>query len=233
MSAERPELRLVRESLEAVLAPTAVSSVLFEALETLGGKPPADADGFRLFVDVPLRGALGRRLGADVDSIVDGVLATLDAMTTAPPPRAGRRAPSRRELDVTREVFLDDRPVTVAVVSSSDEFAVRLQAALGGARVKAVPVPTLTKLGEVTYVATPAIVLVDAADFAAIEPEQLAGALEKLPETTVRAIWGADLPFGASVLRELVARSSPATPFDRREGIEPLLDLVRSRRGGE
>lgn len=223
MSAERAELRLIRESLESVVAPQVVSSVIFEALSAAGGQIAEGAEGALAFVDGPVRRALQKRLGDDADPIVDELARMLSQIAPA-------KRPSARELDVTREVYLDARPVIVFVISSSSGFADQLQAALGEQRVTTVLVPSLEHLHRHLQVAAPPIVLVDAAEFAPIEPDDLASALVRLPSTTVRAIWGADLPFGGAVLRALVARKVPATPLDRREGIDPLLDLVRSRR---
>jgi hypothetical protein len=139
---------------------------------------------------------------------------------------------SGRELAATLEVPRDKGAVTVLVIAGSDEFAARLEAALGPARVAT---RTATTLREVEALTAPSrassIVLVDAMEFPPVEPVALAGLLGGLPASTVRAIWGADLAYGSVVLSELIGRGLPATPLDRREGIEPLLDLVRSRRG--
>lgn len=227
MDAVRPELRLVRESLEAVVSPTIVSSVIFEALDEIGGQLPDGADAVRAFADGALRRALARRLGEDAHAIIDDVVAML---ATIAPRRAEEPPARRRDGDVTREVFLGAGPVVVLVVAGATDFGARLLAALGPDRVAPLPTPSLERLDEQVLIAAPPVVLVDAANFASIEPERLADALAALPATTVRAIWGADLPYGAAVLRALVERGASATPFDRREGIEPVLDLVRSRR---
>lgn len=225
MVPERAELRLVRESLEAVVSPAIVSAVVFEALAAVGGRLSADPGAVAELVDGPLRHALRARLGDDADPVIDDALRIVKSV-------AGAARPTGRDADVTRPVVLDARPVIVLVVASGTGFAMQLQAALGSARVTTVPVATLDELTVEARGSEPHIVLIDAADFAPIEPDQLAGALEALPGTTVRAIWGADLPYGGAALRALVARRAPATPLDRREGIDPLLDLVRSRRVG-
>lgn len=231
MGPERPELRLVRESLEAVVAPTIVSSVIFEALEHTGGQLPGGPGAVRDLVDGALRDALARRLGGDAHALIDDVVALLDALTSRSAARAPTAPPpSRPDREVTLEVMLDERPVLVLVVAGSTDLATRLQAALGSARVTAIPTSVLAKLREQIKIGAPQLVLIDAADFAAIEPDELALELAKLPSTAVRAIWGADLPYGAALLRGLVERGAPATPFDRREGIDPMLDLIRSRR---
>lgn len=223
MKFDGPELRLIRESLEALVAPAVVSSTLFEALEASGGELAPGREGASAFVEGPLRDALARRMGADAHPVIDDVLAMLGVLAPSAPVAA------RRSGETTREVFVDARPVIVLVVSSGETFAGRLQAALGAPRVIPVPAATLERMDEQLRVAVPPIVLVDAANFAAIEPDRLAAFLDKLPATTVRAIWGADLPYGGAVLRAILARGATATPLDRREGIDPLLDLIRSR----
>ncbi len=227
MSLVRPELRMVRESLEAVVAPSIVSTVLFEALEQAGGQLPTGSEAIRNFADGALRQALVARLGQDAHSICDDVITMLESIA----PRSSNPSETRREFEITREVVIDSFPVFVIVIAGTGTLAARLQAALGSNTMTAIPTASLEQLHEHIALAPPQVVLIDAADFANIEPDPLALVLEQLPATTVRGIWGADLPYGAAILRALGARGSPATPLDRREGIAPLLDLVRSRRG--
>ncbi|MDQ3033863.1 MAG: hypothetical protein M3Y87_15710 [Myxococcota bacterium] len=228
MNPVRPELRLVRESLEAVVSPAIVSTVIFEALDEIGGQLPDGGEAVRAFADGSLRRVLVGRLGDDAHAIIDDIVAML---STIAPSRAVAASPPRRsDADATREVFIGAGPVIVLVVASTPEFGERLLAALGPDRVAPLPTPSIERMDEQTLMAAPPVVLVDAASFAPIEPERLAASLAALPATTVRAIWGADLPYGAALLRALVERGAPATPLDRREGIEPLLDLIRSRR---
>ena len=217
-------MRLLREALEGVVAPAVVSAILFEALEAVGGRLPEGVAGARSFVDGPLRASLTSRLGADADPVVDEMLRTLSAISPTSEPKRGR------DLDSTREVFLDDRPPFVVVMAAGDAFSSKLVAALGPGRVTAVPAPSLERLQAVTRMNAPQVTVVDASDVPPIDAAKLAGALAALPETTVRAIWGAELPAGIAVLRALGNLERAAMPFDRREGIAPLLDVVRSRR---
>jgi hypothetical protein len=218
---------MVRESLEAVVAPSIVSTVIFEALEQAGGQLPTGPEAVRDFANGALRRALVARLGDGAHSICDDVVTMLESIAPRPvnPPEV------RRDFEVTREVVIDALPVFVIVIAGSGTLAGRLQAALGSNMMTATPTTSLEQLHEHLGIAAPQVVLIDAADFANIEPDPLALVLEQLPATTVRGIWGADLPYGAAILRALAGRGSPATPLDRREGIAPLLDLVRSRRG--
>lgn len=233
MNIERPELRLVREKLESVLSPQLASSILFEALAEVGGRPPASGEATLALVEGPLARVLGRRVrGTEGDVIMGELLEMLRAIVgpVLTPVTPMSRA-QVRELEVTLEIALDKGAVGVLVLAGKEDLAMRLEAALGPGRVAT---RTLTTGGELTTAMrsgrVPPIVLVDAVEFPSIEPVDLAKLLERSPPGTVHAIWGADLAYGSVVLGELVERRIPATPLDRREGIEPFLDLVRSRR---
>jgi hypothetical protein len=76
----------------------------------------------------------------------------------------------------------------------------------------------------------PDVVLVDATDFPPVEPDELATALATGPSTLVRVLWGADLPYGRGVVAAATARGVALIALERAHGVEPLLDLVRSRR---
>lgn len=222
MSRERPEIRLLRESLEGSLEPTLAHAVLFEALENRGGDPPQTRAELEAWVEGDLASALEGRLGT---ALSRAALADARAVVAQIP-----EAPGRTRGDATANIPLDDAPVLVVVVSTSPSLAMRLSAAMGPERVTPTTARTQAELDARLATFTPALVLIDAADFASIEPSGLAAACAKLPKTTIRIVWGADLPFGGAVLRALSAANASPTPVDRREGFDPLLDLVRSRR---
>lgn len=235
MNVERPELRLVREKLESVLAPELAASILFEALTESGGRPPSTGEATLALVEGPLARVLGRRVRTtERDVIVSDLVELLRAIVgpALTPAQPIHVAKYRREHEPTLEVTRDRGAVSVLVLAGKEDLATRLEATLGPGRVSA---RTLTTRAELSALLGrdsrfPAIVLVDAVEFPAIEPVELADLLERTPAGTVHAIWGGDLPYGSMILGELVERRVPATPLDRREGIEPLLDLVRSRR---
>ncbi len=230
MHVERPELRLVREKLESVVAPALAQAALFEALAEAGGKPPTSEDGVIALLEGPLLRALSDRLDPDdLEQLISEMIAAVrQVFALQPAPQKGRF----RELDATLEVRRGKGAVAVLVFSGTDDLAARLQVALGSDRVAA---RTCTSREEVELLLArspvPPILLVDAVEFPPIEPVELAELIAGAPADTVRAIWGADLGYGGVVLGELVDRRVPATPLDRREGIDPLLDLVRSRAG--
>jgi hypothetical protein len=233
MSLERPEMRLVREKLESVLAPTMASSVLFDALAEVGGRPPGNGEATLALVEGPLARVLARRVrGLDGDAIIEELIETLRVVVkpVATPATPELRA-RFRELDATLEVTPTEGAVPVLVLAGNDNLAMRLEAVLGPGRIATRTLYTRGELiGQLKSSSTPQIVLIDATEVPAIEPVDLAALLSGTRPGTVHAIWGADLAYGAAALTQLVEQKVPATPIDRKEGIEPFVDLVRSRR---
>jgi hypothetical protein len=233
MNFERPEMRLVREKLESVLAPTMASSVLFDALAEVGGRPPTTGEATLALVEGPLSRVLARRLrGVEGDALIEELVETLrmvvkPAMTPAAPPLRMRP----RESDPTLEVTPTEGAVPVLVLAGSDNLAMRLVAVLGPGRIATRTLYNKAELtGQLRSSSTPQIILIDATDVPAIEPADLATLLSGTRPGTVHAIWGTDLAYGSAVIAQLAEHKVSATPIDRKEGIEPFVDLVRSRR---
>ena len=215
------ELKVVRESLEGLVAPEVAASLLFEALSALG-ELPSSGQGIRALVDGPLRALLCHQLGDDAGTdAVDQILSRLGG---------AQQLRSGRDQDITKNVALSTDAVVVLLVSGSRAFLERLLATLGPGHVAPVYASSLDELAKRAARLPPAIIIVDAADFPAIEPAELAGTLGTLPPDAVRAIWGVDLPYGMALLAATQRLKLATTPLDRKEGIAPLVDLVRSRR---
>jgi hypothetical protein len=162
---------------------------------------------------------------------------------TAPPPvpddarRRGSTAtstlppPTGRERDATELVPTTRDAVTVLVVAGGGGLALRLTASLGSRRVAPFVLGTLTAIRDyLSGVGAPNILLVDATDFPPIAPEELSLVLRRGPRTMVRAIWGADLPYGRSLVATVDQATVPVVGLERSHGVDPLLDLIRSRR---
>lgn len=229
MPREAPEIRLIRESLEGVLHPSTASTVFFEALQEQGGALPTTLDDMRALVRGPLARGLAIRLGPeDAASLVTHVERMLEAI--APPPaRAVRKRPSRHE-EKTVDMMLSTETLPVYMLAGSSAFSDRLLAAVGPHVMSPLIISDMATLRARLTQIPPAFLLLDASDFPAIEPTELAAAIEEMPREMVRAIWGADLPYGMSLMDAALKRALSLTPFDRREGIEPLIDVIRSRR---
>jgi hypothetical protein len=230
MPREAPEIRLIRETLEGVLHPATAGAVLFEALSEQGGTlPTIHADVIAL-----VRGPLARRLvdklgGELAQSLIEQLELLLTAIAPSDAKSRVRKRPSRQD-EPTRNLELSRETLPVFVLSGGTDFAQRISAALGPHVMSAVQVADTAMLRTRLEQVLPGFVLVDASDFPAIEPRDLVRQIEALSEDVVKAIWGADLPYGMSLLAMAQQSGLTMTPFDRREGIEPLMDMIRSRR---
>lgn len=220
---ERPELRLVRERLESVLSPSVAGAALFEALGE--APPPTSARATLSLVEGPLLAALGARIGGDearhvVDEIATALAHALNEEASGQAPRG----------DTTLEIPVGGTGgLSVIVVSETDAMARQLEGALGSTRICAIAVRSAKGLELALGSTAPGVVIVDAARFAPLEPAQLAATLASLPRSVLRAIWGSDLPYGAATIAECARLGTGVTSLDRREGIAPLVDLVRAR----
>jgi hypothetical protein len=215
---DAPEIRLLRESLETALSPDAVASLLFSALQERGGVPSGRAEMLAL-VRGPVRRGLLSQLGEPHTS---DVLERVEAMMMRAvlPTR-------RRDDEITRDMIFSEDALRVVVASAREHLAQRLTAAFGDERLMA-----LTAEDETTLVARlrakPFLVLVDGAQFPHIEPAALVARLAPIAERTLGAVWGGDLPYGHAVLGAARDAGVGVTPFDRGEGLEPLIDLLRA-----
>jgi hypothetical protein len=227
MTREAPEIRLIRETLEGVLHPSTASTVFFEALQASGGALPTTPEQLATLVRGPLRRGLAERVGEDRGA---EILDQLELMLAALGSKGrARRRPSRHD-QPTAAVTLSDVSLRVFVLSGGAAFGEQLKASLGPQVMSLVPVVDADTLRIRLDQVPPSMVLLDGGDFPAIEPEDLVTQLSPLPAEVVKAVWGADLPYGQRVLDAAQRRGLGLTPFDRSEGVAPLLDLIRSRR---
>jgi hypothetical protein len=236
MPREAPELRLIRETLEGVMHPSTASTIFFQALEASGGHLPRDATEALVLVRGPLSSLLADRLGeADRDSILGPLEQMLSSIAPAvpTPPEGARRKPRRRPSrhdDPTRNLELSSETLPVFVLSGDKRLGALLKTVLGPDVLSAVWVGDAAMLHERIEQIPPALFVVDASNFAAVEPLELVETLAAMEQEIVTAVWGADLPYGQSLLIAAQQAEVTLTPFDRREGVEPLMDLIRSRR---
>ncbi len=215
---EQRELRLIRDALEAVLAPELAREVIEAARRQMPDALDAPENVVR-FVDGPIRRAITRVHGAAGDDIVDDLLGMLV-------PEERHRRPSE---EVTREVRLDAQ-LLVIVLSSSEELARALDARFEPGAVTVVAYDDVEGPRRAAKLRAAAMVLIDGASFPRIELADIPDALALFAPETLRAVWATDAPYGASVVSILAARHVSFTPLDRREGITPIVDLVRARR---
>ena len=140
-------------------------------------------------------------------------------------------AETRRE-DSTSSFTTAHEVVSVMVVAASLGFAQRINVAFGTGRVAPWVVSTELELADGLEGTPPPIVIVDASDIPAIPQRALMQKLTALPSTTACVVWGRELPYGRSLTQAAEASGRAWITLEKKEGIAPLLDLVRSRRKG-
>lgn len=255
MSLEPASIRMLREVLEQVLPPAKAAAVLFEGLSSWGDRVPVGPDEVAAVVHGPMRSALARWLPEA--AVEDAMRRITEALTTAEAPTDvhGALAPRGDGVDEPHGIDVDlgdlededvpttefpsrwraerstrdlpgsgGHPVAVLVLAGSESFASRLRLVLGVDRVAPRTARDLWDMAGVMPSAS--IVVVDATDVPAAEADAVGRALAEAPSGCVAALWGAELPFG----RRVAEHAGPAlVAIARRDGIEPLFDLVRSR----
>jgi hypothetical protein len=216
-------LYLVREELSSVVEDNVAGSLLFGALE-LGRLDdlPADAEALVEFVRGPLRDVTSRRIGeARAHQVCERIARILEKGMD----RKFGDAATRR----TAKLELGSGPLTVLVISRGP-LAVWLRVALAPDFVDVRSLAGLSTSKGLLERLTPALVIVDAGEALHEEPGAVAAWLGGLlPEA--RVLWGTDSPWATDLCATLDRKGVEYVPVDRREGVEPLLDLVRSRKG--
>ncbi len=216
-------LHLVREALEGVIEPTAASAALFEALERQGtDELPGSSTELLDFVRGPLHTVVARRIGVvGADELVERMERTVERVESGLPLRAGGAN--------TLEIMIGTGPVRVLSVSTSTALAVRLRAALGGMQVHVVSASGLAEAEVESAKLDPDVVVIDATAPVTDDGEGVMRFLSKLKPTTTSVLWGEELSFGRTLEHEAVQRKVKLTTVERAEGVDLLLDLIRSR----
>jgi hypothetical protein len=228
----RAELVMVREALEGVVSPTVATTLLFDALESSGRPPPGSLEDMRVFVQGPLDAAVRRRLRESDALEIRDRLGTLFTRAIAG---------DSFELDVdvdgdatggteTAQMTVVSRPVPVVVLSAREAFAERLVVCLGEDRVKTIAVADDTALSKAVFAYSALVVVLDGAAPTAVDLAALAGALRRLPNGATTIVWASETEGGASICAGLERAGAAAVTLGRADGIEPLLDLILSRR---
>jgi hypothetical protein len=119
--------------------------------------------------------------------------------------------------------------VPVLVVSGSGSLVDELSGRLGAALVRAITVNDESGLRHYTFSMSPLLVVVDASEPPAIRAAELARALRGQPHSVLPVLWASDLPYGRDVAIHL-REEDRVILLAMTEGVEPLLDLIRSRR---
>lgn len=228
MHEEPPEMQLIRESLEGVLNPATASAVLIDALGSQSS-PPRTTDELLAF----LRGPIDARIHEQLDKRTRTELVALIAeriASSAADRSSVRRAERYRADEDTQTVVLAAGHMDVVVAAATSNFSDKLRRALGGEVASTLLAKDSPSLSSALSRKPPSLVVIDASDFPTIEPPRLISSLDHYTdEDAIRALWGSDLPYGIAVAQAAEQQGVAITPFDRREGIAPLMDIIRAR----
>lgn len=220
-----PQLQLIRESLAGLVAPDVASAVLLGALEEWGEALPSSQDDVLAFVRGPLFARVRARAGLES---AREVVAHIERVLGVPPSEGG---PSRRKRsNLTTVAGRRTGTVRLVVVASSSGLAERLRVALGG---EGLAVVTATEPGSTTALVTDLranVVLFDARDAPLVPVDSFVEPLTSVPDDVVRIIWSSGEGSAERLFRALDERDVRVVSLDRREGVEPLLDLLRANR---
>ncbi|MBW2463996.1 MAG: hypothetical protein JRH11_20275 [Deltaproteobacteria bacterium] len=216
-------LLLVREVLEEAIESTTASALLFDALEVDANEHlPRSVDELFAFVRGPLRIVVGRRLhDGDPAQVIADIEDAIQAAVE------GRLRPTV-EGRPTLEIFVGTGPVRVLVLSKSSGVAIRLRASLGGLQINVANAATPKEAAALTEDLDPVVVIIDAlAPVGGVD--EVLDYVQTLPATTTTLLWGEEQPIGRQIELRAVERGVNLTTVERSEGVQPVLDVIRSR----
>lgn len=238
MATHRAELVLLREALEGVVSPEVATALLFDALEISGRRPPQSLEEMRTFAEDALAEAVRRKVrdgeASQILKLVDDLFErAIEGDGVAIDVEVDPEAWSDEKPCATTQMATVQRPVPVVVLAAEGAFAERLTACLGDDRVYAVAVADEAAFRKAVFAYSPLLVLLDATRPVPIPEGPLAKALRGLPDTAMPVLWGAESEWARAAVPGLEAAGVSMVTLERREGIEPLLDLVLARFRGD
>ncbi len=222
MPGSAPELIVIREVLEGMLAPDIAAAVLFTALDRLPGEP-SSPEGWVQFVTGPLREALRERTNEEVAGDLLGRIGQI--LGSAGPVEERPQRPSQAP---TGRYPTTKGPTRTLVVAAGSRLARLLKVALDNQIVPMV-LNDPRRLSAFVHDFAPMLLLVDMTDPARFLPSlpELAKALD--PEV-IAVIWDEGTEAGKALTEGFQAVGRRWVWVNRHEGVEPLIDLVRASR---
>ncbi len=232
MRGAHAEIVLIREALEGFISPEVATAIIFDALAQ-SSHPPASLHEARSFVAGPLSEVVSRRIRpSDVTSVIrlmkDVIDSAIDRDGVDVDVDFDPLSSSTERSTETQQMSTITRPVPVVVLAEQSLFADRLGICLGEDRVYTSTVTSPAGLRKALFAQSPLVVVLDATTCANISIEDVVEVLRGFPDNVVPVLWGGETAWG-----ERLVASAPRKPavvtLERKEGIEPLCDLVLSR----
>lgn len=217
MAGEPALIRLLRESLEEELPLGVASGVLFRALSAWGPRIPSTFIEVVELLDGPLFDALAQRVGAERAGELKGLLERRLRLAELPTGTFASSELRHFEENTTRALPKMRGAVPLRVASGTPTLAVLVASTLGPTRVRGAQADD-----------SDALLLVDATDPPRWSDAKMRAIARGAPLTL---LWGADTDAGRHLSSMLVSEGVTPMQFDTEHGVEPLLDVLRSRAG--
>lgn len=236
MRGAHAEIVLIREALEGFIAPEVATAIIFDALAQ-APSPPSSLHEARSFVSGPLTDVVSRRMRpSDVTSVIrlmqDVIDSAIDRDGVDVDVDFDPLSSSTERSTETQQMSTIARPVPVVVLAEQPLFADRLGLCLGEDRVYTSTVGNAAALRKALFAQSPLLVVIDATTVSSLVVDEVADVLRGFPDNVVPVLWGGETAWGERLVA-LAPRKPAVVTLDRKEGIEPLCDLILSRfRGG-
>ena len=228
-------MQLLREAMEGFLLPEDVALTIFEALAEHGAEVPGTGHELNAFVRGPLTRALEKRLGTpELRAMISGIEPILRGMMASAPPRALAR--DQRPTPVPGAPTLDEVPTQpgggpteafVLVLSQNDALQRRLELAVGSG-LRATTAKNTVAVHAAVLGHSPSLSVFDATDPPPVPAAEAARAVRRGPEGSFVVVWGVESSYGRDVMLAFEGKTPRPMGLALSEGVEPLLDLVRS-----
>lgn len=232
------ELQLVRDRLGVAIGDDEAAAVFMASLEVHGGKLPRTSAEIARFIEGPLQETLAQLLGASTA----GRIVRRLRVEAAPPesqmpgaadaevsgPRLRRTGTS--ELDATT-VGRRTGPVRLVVIAHSTRLAERLRLSVGADDVAVGVASDPQTGGRLALEVDASMVIIDGTDVPVGGADDFVDGLGGLPGDALLVLWTEGGPEAERLQSGLEFCSLRVTVLDRREGVQPLIDLVRAQRG--
>lgn len=212
---------VIREVLEGTLAPEVAAVALFTALEAVDPDPRTRSE-WADFVRTPLREAVKNRCGDEMArDVAARILVILGGHDE--PPTKGKK---RRSQAPTSKFPTTEGPIRMLLVAATPKLARLLKGALGS-RVAPMILNDPRRMGVFVDDFDPMLVLVDLTD-PPRHVESLPKLSKSLKDTVITAIWDEGSEAGKALTESYEREGRRWMWVDRREGVDPLIDLIRA-----
>lgn len=231
------ELQLVRDRLGTAVGEDAAAAAFMAALDLQGGgRLPRTSEEIGRFVRGPLHRTLTQLVGEATAARVTSRLmagsreAEVSVVPDAEVSGPRLRRPGASILDATT-VGRRTGPVRLIVIARSARLAERLRLSVGADDVAVGVAPDPQAGGRLAFEIDASLVIIDGTDVPAGGADEFVDGLGGLPDDVLLLLWTEGGPDADKLQAGLEFCSLRVAILDRREGVQPLIDMIRAQRG--